>query len=83
MRINPEWQKKVSNEIEDHLDKLASGYAPKHIDETSSFNAGIQWLVFLLSQKGIAFKLIQIGAGVKRITTNVTTCPKCNGTGRC
>jgi hypothetical protein len=27
--------------------------------------------------------VIQLGAGVKRVTTDVHTCPKCNGTGRC
>jgi len=83
MRINPEWQDKVRSEIDEYLGKRASGYAPKHIDETSSFLVCTQWLVCLLSKKGIAFKVVQLGAGVKRVTTDVETCLKCNGTGKC
>jgi hypothetical protein len=83
MRINPKWEDKIRSEIAEYLDRRASGYAPKHIDETSSFSASVQWLVCLLSKKGIAFKVVQLGAGVRRVTTDVAICTKCNGTGRC
>lgn len=42
-----------------------------------------QFLVLELSQFNIPFKVINLGAGVTRITTEVDTCPKCKGTGKC
>lgn len=53
------------------------------VDETTGFNLASKWLICMLSEKEIPFKVIHLGAGVKRITTQTETCPKCNGTGKC
>ncbi len=42
-----------------------------------------KWLVRHLANKNISFRVINMGAGVKKITTDVSTCPKCGGTGKC
>ena len=73
MRISTTWRTDI-------LELLDAG---QPIDRTISFNKATQWLIMTLSQRGVAFKLINLGAGVKRITTETDVCPKCNGTGRC
>lgn len=85
MRINPQWAERVLKDVAAYHDpmKRGVGFNPEKIDETISYNPAAQWLICLLAQKNIAFKVIQLGGGVKRITTDVHTCPKCNGTGRC
>ena len=40
------------------------------------------WLVLQLSARKIPFRVMNLGAGVKLITTKTDTCPKCKGTGR-
>jgi len=84
-RINPKWADRVLEDVAAYHDPLKRGvgFNPKEIDETISYNPAVQWLICLLAQKNIAFKVIQLGAGVKRVTTDVHICPKCNGTGRC
>lgn len=83
-RWNPEWIDARTAEIE-HLDPLKrdSDEVRKEIDLTLSDNLAVQWMICRLAEKGIPFRLIQLGAGVRRITTKTDICPKCNGTGRC
>lgn len=84
MRVNPKWQEKMEKQITAHLDALKQGFAvvPK-IEETSNYNPATQWLIMRLAKENIGFRLIQLGAGVKKVTTETEVCPKCNGTGRC
>jgi len=51
-------------------------------DYTSAVNLASQWIIVQLSEKQHPFRVINLGAGVKRITRKVDTCPKCHGTGR-
>jgi hypothetical protein len=67
MIINPEWKK----EIEEKLSKLST------IDETISYNKSAQWLICRLSENGTPFKVYNLGAGVKRVTTDTDICPCC------
>jgi hypothetical protein len=85
MQINPKWAERMRQNVEAYVDPLKRGvgFYPEKIDETISYNPAVQWLICLLAQKNIPFKVVQLGAGVKRVTTDVHTCPKCNGTGRC
>lgn len=41
----------------------------------TSFLPAAQWLIIQLTKNKIPFKLINLGAGVKRITTETDTCP--------
>lgn len=81
MRINPKWIESRQREIDDFKDVTISG--PKVIDVVSNYNPASQWLILNLAKNNISFKVINLGAGVKRITTQTDVCPKCNGTGRC
>jgi len=68
-RVNPKWMKIRQAEIEE---------TPHKIDVTISYNAAAQWLITELTNVGIPYKLHQLGAGVKRITTkDIDICPCC------
>ena len=78
MKLNPKWTEARRDEIAVYIRD-----GQPAIDVTSPCNTAIQWLICRLADKNISFKIIQLGAGVKRVTTNTTICPKCNGTGKC
>lgn len=65
--INPGWQKKI-------LYDLDNG---QKIDETQSFLPGIQWLIRELVKRGKPYRMWNLGAGVRRITTDTDSCPCC------
>ena len=66
-RVNPNW-----------LDEKQRAYAETGIiDTTVSFNKAAQSLVEWLSRQNIKFKVYNLGAGVKRITTDTEVCPCC------
>jgi len=68
-RVHPNWIKARQQEIKE---------TPYEIDVTISYNPAAQWLISALSEVGIPYKLYQLGAGVKRITTkDIDTCPCC------
>ena len=67
MMINPKWTDKIYKDVNEG----------KSIDETIMFNKASQWLVTILSNKNIPFKVYNLGAGVKRITTETDICPCC------
>lgn len=73
VRINPEWAAVMEREV--------FGGVP--VDVTTPHAAVAQWLVMALSNAKREFRVVNLGAGVKRVTTDVKVCPKCNGTGRC
>lgn len=72
-RINPKWQDAIR-------EQLRTGTFTEIIE---SFNPAVQWLVKELVRREIPFRVLNLGAGVKKITTKVETCPKCHGTGKC
>jgi hypothetical protein len=78
MKLNPKWTEARRDEIAVYIRD-----GQPAIDVTNSCNMAIQWLICQLADKNISYKVIQLGAGVKRVTTNTTVCPKCNGTGKC
>lgn len=47
------------------------------IDETIAANMAAQWLITYLTVHNKPFKVYNLGAGVKRITTETETCPCC------
>lgn len=65
--LNPKW----IAEMRDAINSNAK------IDYTSSFNLTIKWLIVNLTKACRAFKLYNLGAGVKRVTTDTNTCPCC------
>lgn len=66
-QINPKWIDRMRKLIE----------AKEVIDETCSYRPATQWLIEQLLKCNRAYKLINCGAGVTRITTDTDTCPLC------
>lgn len=54
----------------------------ENIEYTSGYNIAIKFLALKLAEMHIPFRIMNLGAGVKKITTKVDTCPKCHGTGK-
>ena len=77
-RISPVWMKKMEGKIS----AWKRGDCQTICVDTS-FNPSDQWLILQLTEADIPFRLIQLGAGVKRVTTETDQCPKCHGTGKC
>jgi len=67
MTVNQKWVDKMQRNI----------FQGKMIDETISFNKTSQWLITMLDKYKIPFKIYNLGAGVKRITTETDICPCC------
>ena len=81
--INSMWAARVTREVEGYRDPLKRIGEKKEIDELVCDAKSLKWLVYVLAKSGIGFKLINVGGGVKRVTTDVEVCDKCGGTGRC
>ena len=67
LTINPKWTERI-------IEQERTG---KPIDEVSDHSITSQWLIVFLSKKNIPFKVTNLGAGVKRITTITDECPMC------
>lgn len=67
LRINPTWQAEINSLIVNELP----------IDVISQYAINTQWLIVQLSKRNIPFKVHNLGAGVKRITTTTDICPCC------
>jgi hypothetical protein len=67
MQVNPTWAEKVAKQVRE-------GY---EVDRTIAFNKAAQYLIQILTKYNRPFKIYNLGAGVKRITTNTDTCPCC------
>lgn len=65
--INPKWAEKVRNLLD----------AGQPIDETIEYAPAAKWLVVRLSSRNRMFRMYNLGAGVKRITTDTDQCPCC------
>lgn len=74
MRINPIWKEKMLVKLNERGDPEK---IPEDIDVVTGFNKSIQWLIMELTERGIPFKLYNLGAGAKRVTTNTDKCPMC------
>jgi len=74
MIINKAWISSMRNKM---VTLTLNNPYPSHIDETIKFNKAAQWLITVLSEKNIPFTIKNLGAGVKRICTDVDSCPFC------
>jgi len=69
---------------QDWKDKMEGSIARGEFTEcVTSLKLALQFLVIWLNEAFTPYKIIDLGAGVKKITTKVDTCPKCHGTGKC
>lgn len=75
--VNPNWLREQSSKF-----SSANFQGSKH-EVVVSYNKSAQALILELSNLNIPFKVLNLGAGVKKITNNLGVCPKCNGSGKC
>jgi hypothetical protein len=80
--LNPTWMENKDKRIAAYKQAVLEGRTPEKIVEQTACNQAIQWLILRLTREGISFRLVQLGAGVKMVTTETDLCPKCHGTGR-
>lgn len=77
VRLNPNWVAeqcaRMQDSVRDH----------EVYEVTVTFTLAAQQIIFDFNKRKIPFKVINLGAGVRKITTDVDICPKCHGTGRC
>jgi len=70
LRVNPNWLS----------EKLHTLDYTGELDVTVSYNKAAQSLIEALSRRDKMFKVYNLGAGVKRITTDTEVCPCCKRT---
>ena len=76
-RISEQWMERRKAEVNDYL-------SPAEIPIPSvitSFNPSAQWYIKYLDSKNLKCKVINLGAGVKRIVHVENICPHCKGKG--
>ena len=78
-KVNPEWKEKILESIDQDRKKDRDA----RLNRITTYNPAAQWLIATLARMEIPFRVINLGAGVKKITTDTDICPKCNGTGKC
>ena len=71
MGINPSWIKDMKEQIsEGHFESI-----------NLSYSVAIKWLVLYLANRNRPVKVVNLGAGVKRITLVDSVCEHCKGRG--
>lgn len=68
--VNPVWRERIED--------LHRRHQP--IDEVVKYNPATQWLIGFLAMADVPFRVYNLGAGVKRVTTDATHCPCCKRT---
>ena len=65
--VNPKWLKAIK-------EKYAE---TRSVDVTEVYLPAVQELIKWLSEKNIDYRVYNVGAGVRRVTTQTTICPCC------
>lgn len=72
--LNARWVQTMKDKVQS---QLLPGMYDFEVDEVLSSNLAAKFLIKLLAAEGRPYKVHQLGAGVKHITTNTDTCPCC------
>ena len=75
-RVNPKWLEDRKMEIDAYL---THGTSIPPV--TTSYNPAAQWLISYFDSQNLKCKVIQLGAGVKKIIHLENICPHCRGKG--
>ena len=70
-RVHPVWVKDRRKEVE----------AGTFVSVTTSYNPAAKWLISYLDHMNIPVKVINLGAGVKKIMRTENVCSVCKGKG--
>jgi len=83
-KLSSIWQK----EQLDKMDNFINSNPPittnnPNLEWTFSLSIPKKFIVISLSNKNIPFKVLNLGCGISKITTDTNICPKCKGSGHC
>jgi len=67
---------------EDWKAKMLDTMGDSQFEIKTNVSIALAWVVTKLSDRGLDYRIINLGAGVKLITRKTNTCPKCHGTGK-
>ncbi len=70
------WKDKQNDDMNEHI------HTGKVYERVATESVVKKWIVFNLTRKNISFRVHNLGAGVVKITTDTSICPKCHGTGK-
>lgn len=76
-RVNPKWLEDRKIEVRAFLTPARTPIPPV----TTSYNPSAQWYIQYLDSKNLKCKVINMGAGVKKIIHIDNLCPQCQGRG--
>jgi intergrase/recombinase len=82
-RINENWLNAQRDLFKAYQEAIRTQQVPPKIEVVSGESIILKWLIGSMANLGIPFQVINLGAGVKKVTTDVNVCPKCHGTGKC
>ena len=70
--------------INEHRDKFVQANFQGNIHFVNcTYAPAIANLCLVLADRNIPYKVLNLGGGVKKITNDMTVCPKCGGCGKC
>jgi len=70
--INPKWAADIQEQLTQD----------RFVDFTGGFAPAIRWLIVELTKRNKQFRVVNLGAGEKKVILEDCACPFCNGTGR-
>ncbi len=76
-KVNPQWIQNRKKEIDDYFSPANTPLPPV----TISYNPAAQWYLEYMDSKNLHCKVLQLGAGVKKIIHMENLCPHCGGKG--
>lgn len=76
-RVNPNWADAMKRNIDLYLG--TERITPEPV--ISGYSQAIKWYIEYLSNKNIGCKVVNLGAGVKKVIIDSNVCPYCNGKG--
>lgn len=64
-------------------ERLADMESGREVTHTTAYKIASQFLILALTARNIPFRVINLGSGIKTITTRIDDCGGCYGTGKC
>lgn len=80
--LNPRWIAEMESKIFQYKEMESKIFQREEIEEILHYRPAVQWLMTKLTKIGVPFKVINLGVGVYKVTTDTTVCPKCGGSGK-
>lgn len=70
--LREDWKKYATEQIR----------SPRPFELTTTISAAVQFAILKFDECKKPFRLLNLGAGVRKITSETDICPKCHGTGK-